>query len=193
MTRIRTAIGSHVLVAALAVVGALGLSQLASWDALEAAPAAGRDLTPASPESFADVIEAVQPAVVNIASDASRGPELQRPRFEMPMPRDRSLEEFFRRFFERQAYRSADDYGRPRAMGSGFVIDPDGLIVTNDHVVQEGADIVVTMNDGSRYDAEVVGHDAKTDLALLKVDADDPLPYVSSRSATPTRLAWATG
>lgn len=190
MTKLRTAIGSHVLVAALAVGGALGLSQLTPSQAVEAVPAAERALAPATtPGSFADIIEAVRPAVVNIASETARVPGFPGPGFEMPMPRDPSLEEFFRRFFDRQAYRSADqDFSRPRAMGSGFVIDPDGLIVTNHHVVEHGTDVVVTMDDGTQYEADVVGLDAKTDLALLKVEADTPLPFVAFGDSDAARI-----
>ena len=108
MAKIGRAIGSHALVATLAVGGVLGVAQLAPWHEVEAAPTTSSDtLAPAStPTSFADVIDAVRPAVVNIASDVARVPGFPGPGLEMPMPQDPSLEEFFRRFFDRQADRS---------------------------------------------------------------------------------------
>src|SRR5438105_9493915 len=65
------------------------------------------------------------------------------------------------------------------ALGSGFVIDPSGLVVTNNHVVGEAAKVSVTLQDNSKYTAKVVGRDSRTDIAVLKIKADKPLPYVS--------------
>ena len=66
-----------------------------------------------------------------------------------------------------------------RALGSGFIIDPAGYIVTNNHVVDGARDVSVTLTDGNKYKAKVIGRDAKTDLALLKIDAGHALPYVA--------------
>ncbi len=66
-----------------------------------------------------------------------------------------------------------------RALGSGFVIDPAGYIVTNNHVIDHASDIHVTLSNGDRYSAKVVGRDPKSDIALLKIDAGKPLPYVA--------------
>src|SRR6185312_5514347 len=65
------------------------------------------------------------------------------------------------------------------ALGSGFVIDPSGYVVTNNHVVQNASKMTVIFQDGSKHPAKLVGRDAKTDLALLKIDTKKPLPYVS--------------
>ncbi len=129
------------------------------------------------PASFADVVEAVKPAVVNIsttgeahARQIERGPQFQ-------FPPDSPFQEFFDRYFD-----MPDRFSKPgeriHAVGSGFVIDPDGYVVTNHHVIKNAAEITVVTNEGKRYPAELKGHDAKTDLALLKIDADEPLPYV---------------
>ncbi|MGP1395318.1 MAG: DegQ family serine endoprotease [Inquilinaceae bacterium] len=135
------------------------------------------------PDSFADLAEQVSPAVVNISTTiapqttSDTGPRLRQPNGE---PNDQ-MEEFFRRFFEG---RPGQQFERPRrgpgqAQGSGFIIDPAGYVVTNDHVVGRATDITVTLTDGTEFPAELVGSDPRTDLALLKVEADRDLPFVA--------------
>jgi Do/DeqQ family serine protease len=71
--------------------------------------------------------------------------------------------------------------GTPRAMvgtGSGVIISPDGYIISNNHVIERATNLEVTLNDNRIYTAEVIGTDPKTDIALLKIDSDDPLPYI---------------
>ena len=71
--------------------------------------------------------------------------------------------------------------GAPRAMigtGSGVIISPDGYIISNNHVIERATDLEVTLNDNRIYNAEVIGTDPKTDIALLKIESDDPLPYI---------------
>jgi serine protease Do len=65
------------------------------------------------------------------------------------------------------------------ALGSGFIIDASGTIVTNNHVVGEAAKVEVTLQDNSKYTARIVGRDSRTDIAVLKIKADKPLPHVS--------------
>jgi serine protease Do len=104
-----------------------------------------------------------KPAVVNISAkrnaEGPATPELNGRRG------DRSPEDFFRRFFEETPRRPV------RASGSGFVLSPDGYIVTNNHVVEDATEIQVKLADGRELAAKVVGRDPKTDLALLKVEA----------------------
>src|SRR5207253_5850244 len=98
------------------------------------------------------------------------------------------FEDYLRRFFdERRGGQSGprrfpegpDEGGAKRiALGSGFIIDPSGLIVTNNHVVGEAAKVEIILQDNSKYPASVVGRDDRTDIALLKIKADKPLPYV---------------
>src|SRR3546814_3966919 len=81
--------------------------------------------------------------------------------------------------------------GEPRevtALGSGFIIDSDGYVVTNNHVIENADDITVTLQDGTRLDAELVGRDPKTDLALLKVDADKPLQHLEFGDSDSVRV-----
>jgi len=131
------------------------------------------------PASFADVVEAVRPAVVTI-STAGRAPIRGRgldedPRFQLPP--DSPFREFFDRFFD-------GPHGQPQrgekvaAVGSGFIIDPQGFVVTNHHVIKGAEEITVVTNDGKRHPAEPKGYDSKTDLALLKIESETPMPYV---------------
>jgi len=103
------------------------------------------------------------PAVVNISSkfntESQAGPQPK------GRPEERSFEDFFKRFFDEGPRRPT------RAGGSGFVLNTNGYIVTNNHVVENAADIQVKLGDGRELPAKVVGRDAKTDLALLKVEA----------------------
>ncbi|MGA1275894.1 MAG: trypsin-like peptidase domain-containing protein, partial [Gemmobacter sp.] len=130
------------------------------------------------PESFADLAEQVSGSVVNIttstlvAAPTEGGPVV---------PPGSPFEDFFRDFLDRNGPGGPGGPSQRRgsALGSGFVISADGYIVTNNHVI-EGADgIEVEFFSGERLDATLVGTDPKTDIALLKVDADGPLPFVS--------------
>src|ERR1700722_18089088 len=99
--------------------------------------------------------------------------EEQAPQFPPGSP----FNELFKHHFDQQ---NPDLQGRGavRSLGSGFIIDPAGYVVTNNHVVNGAASIKVTTTDGHEYSAKLVGHDAKTDIALLKIDAGHALPYV---------------
>ncbi|SFY44198.1 serine protease Do [Paracoccus pantotrophus] len=136
------------------------------------------------PESFADLVEKVSPAVVNITTTSTvstplvRGPQL---------PEGSPFSDLFREFgfpsfppgegnpFQRGPQQREQ---RSNALGSGFVISPDGLIVTNNHVI-DGADAIeVEFFSGKRLPAKVIGKDDKTDIAVLKVESSDALPFV---------------
>jgi serine protease Do len=126
------------------------------------------------PDSFSTLAEKVSPAVVNITTSttvaASAGPQ-------PIVPEGSPFEDFFRDFMDRN-----QDGGpsprRSQALGSGFVITEDGYIVTNNHVIQGADEIQVEFFSGEELEATVVGTDPNTDLALLKVESDEPLPFV---------------
>ena len=121
-------------------------------------------LSAPSPSGFADLTERVQPAVVFVTVEKPVAAAARMPR---PPWLDRAP---FERFFERMP--STPD---PRVqVGSGFFVDGDGHIVTSDHVVADASEVTVTLHDGTRHEARVVGRDARTDLAVLKID--DALP-----------------
>ncbi len=150
--------------------------------ALTAQSAAARGV----PDSFADLAERLLPAVVNISTTqvvkkkAEGGPQM--PRFPPGSP----FEEFFKEFFDRQQ-REAPDRGAT-SLGSGFIIDPKGYVVTNNHVIAEADEITVTLHDDTKLRATLVGRDEKTDLALLKVAPEKPLPSVQFGNSSNTRV-----
>lgn len=132
---------------------------------------------PAGPASFADVVERVTPAVVNVTVAQETQPALSMPGGQLP-DEGSPLYEFFKRFG------GMDELPTPvprqrEGEGSGFLIDAEGYIVTNNHVVDGASTIEVTLNDGEQYAAKVIGRDAKTDLALIKIDTTDALPHVT--------------
>ena len=129
-----------------------------------------------APESFADLVEKLMPSVVNVSTTqivrgrqggqgGQGGPEFR-------LPPGTPFEEF-REFFERQ--RPNQPPRRATSLGSGFIIDASGLIVTNNHVINEADEISVVLQDQTELKAKVVGRDTKTDLALLKVEPEKPL------------------
>jgi serine protease Do len=111
---------------------------------------------------FADLVERVRPAVVNIAVTE----KAQKAQVE-------NIPEPFRHFFQQMPQR-----GPRRGVGSGFIIDPDGWIVTNNHVVDGAEKVIVTLEDGTELPAVVKGRDSKTDVAVIKVEAGRKLPYL---------------
>ncbi len=129
----------------------------------------------AGPRSVADLAEKLQGAVVNISTTQtikpSRGVPLPK------IPKGSPFEEFFRDFFDRQ--QKPNPPRRVNSLGSGFVIDASGLIVTNYHVIKGADEIIVNFSDGTKLKVDkVIGRDPKTDLALLKVTPKKPLRVV---------------
>ena len=138
--------------------------------------------------SFADVVERASPAVVNISVTKVTGP-MPTTGFREGWPREAPgspLDEFFGRFFEMPGAPGAPR--RAEGAGSGFIVDADGYVVTNHHVVSGAEEIVVTLSDGRQLDAEIVGDDPQMDLALLKVDAGEPLPFVAFGDSDAVRV-----
>ncbi|MAY62668.1 MAG: serine protease [Rhizobiales bacterium] len=126
------------------------------------------------PASVADIAEGLLDAVVNISTRQNVDSDDRGPR--MKAPEGSPLQDFFDDFFDgdKQGPRSR----RVSSLGSGFVIDPDGTVVTNNHVIEGADDIEVIFADGSKLKAELVGADTKTDLAVLKVNPPAPLKAV---------------
>ena len=121
------------------------------------------------PASFSDLAELVSPAVVNIRTEKivkgrGGGRQFKRGPFDQEDP----MQDFFDRFFGPEHPRNF----KQRSLGSGFIIDKQGYIVTNNHVVEQADNIKVIFNDEKEFDAEVVGRDPNTDLALIKIQSD---------------------
>ncbi len=140
----------------------------------------------ARPDSFADLADTISPSVVNITTSTvvaqGTGPN-------PIVPEGSPLEDLFREFQDRN--REDGEAPRPRrssALGSGFVISEDGYIVTNNHVIESADEVVIEFFSGEELEAKVIGTDPKTDIALLKVGADKPLPFVSFGDSDTARV-----
>jgi serine protease Do len=162
------------------------------------------------PDSFADLAASLLPAVVNISSTqnvaatADKGPE-------MPVfPPGSPFEQFFHEFMNRHGGHGGgggdsdnggndDDQGdtpppsdghphKMQSLGSGFIIDPSGIIVTNNHVIDGADEITVVLQDNTTLKATLVGHDDRTDLAVLQVHPDKPLPAVHFGDSDKSRV-----
>ncbi len=140
----------------------------------------------AAPESFADLAEGLQDAVVNISTSqrvtGSRGIPVPQ------VPEGSPFQEFFEDFFNRNQDGDGQRSRKVQSLGSGFVIDPSGIIVTNNHVIAEADEIIANFADGSKLTAEVMGRDPKTDIAVLKVNPDAPLKAVKLSSKEDLRV-----
>ena len=124
---------------------------------------------------FTELVERHSPAVVNISTVQSREQPSQSTRPGVPQG---DLEEFFRRFLPDGAPRGRGGQPRPpQSLGSGFIVSADGYILTNNHVIEDADKIVVRLTDRRELDAELIGADARSDLAVIKVEAKN-LPVV---------------
>ena len=135
-----------------------------------------------APDSFADLVEKLLPAVVNISTTQQIRRSAQQ-RFELPP--GSPFEDFFKDFFER----GQGSQPMPiTSLGSGFVIDPSGIIVTNNHVIAGADKITINLANGTSLKAEVIGHDSKTDIAVLKIQPKTPLLFVSWGNSRKVRV-----
>lgn len=142
-------------------------------------------------QGLADLVEELIPAVVNISSEQIIQQENNN-RTKIPFtPKDNFFDDF-RQFFENfdQFFmdRSHSVNREVTLLGSGFIIDKSGIVVTNYHVIKNAQDITVTMNDNTYFKAEVLGSDAKTDLAVLKIRSDKDLPFVEFGNSDKARV-----
>jgi serine protease Do len=151
--------------------GFTGASHAALWTEQRAGV---QNVTMQAPD-WVRLSKEAKPAVVNVST--KRGVEAQAPPQFRGRPDERSFDDFFKRFFDEGARRPV------RAAGSGFILNTNGFIVTNNHVVENATDIQVKLGDGRELPAKIVGRDPKTDLALLKVEATG-LPVIPLGDST---------
>jgi serine protease Do len=178
----------------LAGAGCAALVLFPAFSGAQSPPAngdwAGRNLTQKAQNetaialpSFAPLAEHVLPAVVNISVELTERAAAQEEGdtegeggLVPSVPGGTPFEQFLRRFFE-NPYQNSQE--KTIALGSGFVIDPTGHVVTNNHVVANAEKVTVTFQDNSQHPAKVVGRDPKTDIALLKIETKQRLPFVT--------------
>jgi serine protease Do len=135
---------------------------------------------------FAQLAGRVVGVVVNISTEAAVQPAKPAPDAPQNSPGN-ALDEMFRDFFGEKGAPGAPG-SRVASLGSGFIIDPSGLIVTNNHVIANAEQITVTLSDNTELQARVVGRDVVTDLALLKVDTKNPLPAATWGDSSKTKV-----
>ncbi len=158
---------------------AIFLAAALVWPALTV-PAAAR-----GPEAIADVAEQVIDAVVNISTKQT----VDMSENAMPqLPPGSPFEKFFEDYFKKHGKNGAPTPRRVNSLGSGFIIDPAGYVVTNNHVIAGADEVDVILNDGTTLKATLVGRDTKTDLALLKVNPTKPLKAVKFGDSDKLRL-----
>ncbi len=139
------------------------------------APSTPRMIEAGAPFSFADLVERVGPAVVTVTVEETAAPD-QDVSADIPDDLPEPFKKFFREFGNQLPNREVPH--KSVAMGSGFIIDRAGYIVTNNHVIDHSKKITVKLSDGREFDAKLIGTDPATDIALLKVKSDKPLPTV---------------
>jgi serine protease Do len=131
-----------------------------------------------APGTFADLVEKLSPAVVNISTTKVIKMDGKRAPLNEMFPFDRFFggeEDFYKRYFGDNPEKEF----KQRSLGSGFIISKDGYIFTNNHVIEKADKIKVRLSSGKEYDATVKGRDPRTDLALIKINPDNSLPTVS--------------
>jgi serine protease Do len=139
------------------------------------------------PDSIADVAEKVIDAVVNISTSQVVDVKGAIPQLQPGSP----FEEFFEEFNKGRHGQQGDknlEHRRVSSLGSGFIIDASGIVVTNNHVIADADEITVILNDGTKLKADVIGRDQKTDIALLRVKPDKPLRAVKFGDSEKLRL-----
>jgi serine protease Do len=176
-TRTRTIASFFSIAMAAMLLGAVVTTQVRTQTAL-ARPV---------PETFSDLAEKLLPAVVNISTTQVLKQESMQNVPEIPQfPPGSPFEEFFRDFMERHLHPEIPR--KATSLGSGFIIDPSGIVVTNNHVIADADEITVILHDNTALKAEIIGRDPKVDVALLRVKSDKPLPSVKMGDSDTARV-----
>jgi serine protease Do len=179
--------------------GAVGLTVarfLALFMAVTLAWAPGLAAGKPAPDGFADLAARLLPSVVNISTTQTIKPDKLAkgdkpaphtdPEDNPPTDQGSPFDDFLKEFFDKQGKTPMPRHAI--SLGSGFVVDPSGIIVTNNHVISDADAITVTFQDGTDYKAEVIGKDAKIDLAVLRIKPTKPLPALKFGNSDGTRV-----
>jgi serine protease Do len=185
----------QIFLASVAALGAAVLLSSAPQLGVSAFAPAASAAEPARPVGFADIVEKVKPAVMSVRVKMDAGPNVT---FfsddDLPIPPGSPFQRFFRRFGTPDGGGESDRAPRRHnfqlGQGSGFFISADGYAVTNNHVVDKAETVEVATDDGKTYSAKVIGTDAKTDVALIKVDGRNDFPFVRFAESTPRIGDW---
>ncbi|MFO1037481.1 MAG: DegQ family serine endoprotease [Geminicoccaceae bacterium] len=175
-----TALASAAVIALLSGFGAVAFSDAP-------VPANAKIVGVHKQDGYADLVEAVKPAVVNVRvekkddgeENVAEGPQM-----------DPDMQRFFERFFGQPMpqQRGPMEHHPVRGEGSGFIVDANGTIVTNAHVAGGADKIEVIMQDGTKYDAKLKGVDEKTDIAVIKIEPKSPMPFVTFGDSSKVRV-----
>ncbi len=162
------------------------------FSTLVLATIAGPAMAKGTPESFADLTEKLSPTVINIyTTQKVKAPSLPE---QFMFPDMENMPEPFRRFFNfPHPQGPGNENGHPRefkrtSLGSGVIISADGYIITNNHVVKDADEINVTLASYDEYQAKIIGRDAKTDLALIKIEPKEALPFATFGNSDTLRV-----
>ena len=166
--------------AALAAVAALALCAPAL--VASSAPAHAQ----AKPTNLADLVDSVAAAVVNISATQTVDDKTAQ---DVPdLPKGTPFDDMFDQFFKNHGFNAVPRPHKMSSLGSGFVIDPSGIVITNNHVVGDANDVVVIFTDGRKLKATIVGKDPKVDVAVLKVESDKPFKTVKFGDSDKARV-----
>jgi len=184
----RTRMLASAAVVALATSGAVGGAMLSAPTSARAGAVDTSNLQTSGMPSFATVVERVKPAVVsvkvNVEEAAATSDDLSGQMDNLPP----EVQQFFHHHGDSHGSAPMSRHGM--ALGSGFLISADGYVVTNNHVVEHGKNVTVTMDNGKTLDAKVIGTDEKTDLALLKITEPGDYPFVKLSKDTTRVGDW---
>lgn len=192
---------SALLAASAIAISALALSPQLPSNPLTLSAAMAEPVSVDAPRApgFADVVEAVSPAVVSVRVEQEISPvsDSRSYRFDRRPGREDDLPDFFRehpeffkRFFGEREGRGQGKRRFGMSQGSGFFISEDGFLVTNNHVIEGGSSFKIVMDDGTEYPAELVGADERSDLAVLKVEAEREFVHVAFSDEEPRIGDW---
>ena len=141
----------------------------------------------ARPTNLADLVDSVADAVVNIS--ATQTVDDKSAQQDVPdLPKGTPFDDMFEQFFKNHGFNNVPRPHKMSSLGSGFVIDPSGVVITNNHVIGDANDIVVIFTDGRKLKAKIVGKDPKVDVAVLKVESDKPFKTVKFGDSDKARV-----